>query len=88
MLQLPCSYRVKHNGVKIMNVPTECCSFQLLTSVETVSELQETHVIFCDLIDKMPRGTQLTEGELVVVLVVQYIHQRRQEWMQVLQASR
>jgi hypothetical protein len=59
----------------------------LLTSVERVSELQESDVILGHLGDKVASGVELTEGELVVVLVVQYVEKIAQEGVEVLLIS-
>lgn len=55
-------------------IPTESCFFELFTSVQAVTEFEETDIVFCDLVDKVSSCSKLTQGELVMVLVVKYIH--------------
>ena len=55
---------------------------ELLASVQAVAELEHPAVVLSDLVDEMPRGVELTEGELVVVLVVQHVQQRGHERVQ------
>jgi hypothetical protein len=65
--------------------PSERGLLQLLASVQTISKLQQPHVILSDLIDQVPRRVQLTEGELVMVLVVQDVEEGGEERVEVLQ---
>ena len=67
---------------------TEGGTLELLASVETVSEFKEANIVFCNLVDKVPSGTELSEGELVVILVVKNIEKRGEEGMEVLRKSR
>lgn len=64
---------------------TESGFLQLLASVEGVTKLEQSTVIFRDLVDQMSRSVQLSQSELVMVLVVQDVQQRTQEWVQVVQ---
>ena len=63
---------------------TESSTLELLASVETVTELEEADIVFCNLVDKVPSGAELPEGELVVVLVVENIEERGEEGVEVL----
>ena len=65
-------------------VPTESCPLELLASVERIAEFEQPDVVLCDLVDKMARGTELTECEFVVVLVVKHIEEGGEEWVEVL----
>lgn len=48
----------------------ESSTLELLASVQTITELEKTDVVFGDLINKMPSGAQLTECELIMVLII------------------
>lgn len=62
------------NDVSVHDLPTQGSSFQLLTSVQTVTELEKTDIVLCDLINEMPTCAKLTKCKLVVVLVIQNVH--------------
>jgi hypothetical protein len=47
----------------------------LFTSVERVSEFEESDIIFGDLGDEVTAGVELTESEFVVVFVVEDIEE-------------
>ena len=64
--------------------PSERGLLQLLASIQTISKLQQPDVILADLVDQVPRRVQLTEGELVMVLVVQDVEEGGQEGVEVL----
>lgn len=66
---------------------TECGSLELFTSVQRVSKLEESDIVFCDLGDEMTSGVQLPQSKLVVVLVVQNVEQRGEEGVEVLPVS-
>ncbi len=68
--------------------PTERSLLELLTPIQTVSELQKTDIVLGNLVDQMSCSTKLTKGKLVMVFVVEHIHERRQERMQVLHDKR
>lgn len=51
--------------------PTQRRPLQLLTSVQRVTELNQANIVFCDLRNEVTSSVELTESELVVVLVVQ-----------------
>lgn len=63
---------------------TKSGPLELLASVQRITELEQSNVIFGDLRDEMTGSIELTKRELVVVLVVQDIQQVAQEWVQVL----
>ena len=52
------------------SVPTESGTFELLATIETVTELEKPDIIFCDRINQVPCGPELTKGELVMIFVV------------------
>ena len=64
--------------------PAKCSSFELLAAVQAVAELEETAVVFRDLVDQMSAGVDLTQGEFVMILVVQDIQEGGHERVQVL----
>lgn len=64
---------------------TEGGALELLASVERVAELEETDVILGDLVDEMAGSAELTQRELVVVLVVKNVEQGREKGVQILQ---
>ena len=43
-------------------------ALQLLAPVQGVAELEEPHVVLGDGVDEVPRGVDLAQGQLVVVL--------------------
>lgn len=65
--------------------PTQSGLLQLLTSVEGVTKLEETDVILRNLRDEVSSGVDLTQGELVVVLVVKDVEKRREERVKVVE---
>lgn len=64
---------------------TESSLLELLAAVETVTELEETAVVLADLDDEVTSGVELTESELVVVLVVEDVEEGVEEGVEVLQ---
>jgi hypothetical protein len=58
---------------------TKCGSLELFASVERVTELQESHIVFGDLGDEMTGSVERTKSELVVVLVVKHVQQIGEE---------
>jgi hypothetical protein len=56
-------------------LPSECGLLQALASVQRVGELEQTHVVLGDVVDEVARGVELTQRQLVVVLVVQDVHE-------------
>lgn len=67
---------------------TERRLLELLAPVQGVAELDEAAVVLADLDNQVARRIDLTERELVVVLVVQDVEQRAQEGVQVLRRMR
>lgn len=64
---------------------TQSGLLQLLTSVEGVTKLEETDVILGNLRDEVSSSVDLTQGEFVVVLVVQNVEERREERVKVVE---
>lgn len=62
---------------------TERGTLELLGSVQTVGELEQSEVILGNLVDEMSSLVELTEGDLPVLLVVENVEEMHQEWMQV-----
>lgn len=60
---------------------TERSTFKLFATVEGICEFQKTGVILCDGINQVLCSVDLTESELVMISVVQHIHQIRVEGM-------
>lgn len=56
--------------------PSHCRTLELLTAEKTVTKLDEAHIIFRHLLDKMARCVNLAQRQLVVVLVVKYTGQQ------------
>lgn len=69
------------------HVPSEGGLLELLASVETVSELEEAAVILADRDDQVASRVELSERELVVVLVVEDVEEGRKEGVEVLQTE-
>lgn len=61
----------RFTGLSQRYSPTESSLLKLLASEQTVSKFDETAVIFANLNDQVASGVELTQSELVVVLVVQ-----------------
>ena len=53
----------------------ESSTFQLLTPIEGVAKLHQSHVVFCHVVDEMFGSVYLTKSQLVVVLIVQDVHE-------------
>lgn len=64
-----------------MNLPAQSSSLQLLASIQTVAELQQTNVIFANLVDKMASGIDLSKSKLIVILIVKNIEKRCHKWV-------
>ena len=53
----------------------ECCPLELLTAVERVAELHQTHVVLGHVVDEVFGRVDLAQGQLVVILVVEDVHE-------------
>ena len=73
----------QHDG-KVEGGPAQSGTLQALAAVHGVGVLEEAHVLLADLVHHATRGRQLSQGNLVVVLVVQDVHQGRVEGVDVL----
>ena len=69
-----------HNGTHT----TQCRVLQLLASVEGVTILQQTDIVLTDLGDNVLGGVDLTQGQFVVISVVQHVDQIGKEGMDLL----
>lgn len=67
------------------NEPSQSSPLQLFAPVQRVSELQQPAVILSDLVGQMPGGVDLTQSELVVVLVVEDVEEGRKERVEVVE---
>lgn len=65
--------------------PSESSSLELLASVKRIAVLEKPDIILGNVINEMPCRVQLAQGELVMVLVVEDIHQVRIERMDIFQ---
>jgi hypothetical protein len=68
-----------HNG----GHTTEGSLLELLTAVERVTKLEETNIVLGNLGDQVASSGDLTEGKLVVVLVVKDVEQAGKERVEV-----
>jgi len=66
---------------------TESSPLELLTSVERITEFEQSDVILGDLRNEVAGGVELTESKLVMILVVQDIEEIAQERVEVLKVS-
>jgi hypothetical protein len=66
------------------NSPSESGLFELFAPIQTVSKLQQPDVILSDLIDQVSGRVELTESELVMVLVVEDVEEGGEEGVEVL----
>lgn len=64
--------------------PTHRSPLELFTPVKTVSELEQTDIVLCYLVDEVTSRTQLTKRELIVVFVVKDVHEGGQEGVKIL----
>ena len=74
-------------NMKFGDAPTERSAFELLTTVQTVTEFQESDIVLSDRVNQMPRGSELTKSEFVMIFVVQDIYERGQEWVEILMSA-
>ena len=69
-------------------LPSESGLFETFASVERVGELEETNVVLGHVVDEVPGGVELTERQLVVVLVVEDVHEVGVERMHLLELGK
>lgn len=62
---------------------TESCSFQLLAAVQAITVLKQANVVLGYFVDEVASGVELTQGELVVVFIIENIHEISIEWMDI-----
>lgn len=65
-------------------IPSKGGLFKLLAPIQRVTKLQESAIIFCNLINEMASCVYLTKSQFVMVLVVQDVHQIRVEGVDIL----
>merc|ERR1719219_3113124 len=65
--------------------PSQGGSLQLLTPVQRVTKLQESDVVLGHVVNEVPGSVDLTQSQLVMVFVIQNIHQIGIERMDVFQ---
>ena len=63
------------DGCKCDYSPTEGSPLELLAAVHAVTELEQADVVLRHLVDQVSCCPQLSQSKLVVVLVVQHVHQ-------------
>lgn len=63
---------------------TKSSALELLTTVQRITVLQETDVITTNGVDNVTDGTDLAEGDLVVITVIQDMHQITVEGMDII----
>ena len=64
--------------------PTKRSTLELLAAVQAVTKLEQADIVFCDLVNEVPRCSELAESKFIMVFIVQNIHERCQERMQIL----
>ena len=62
-------------------------NLQLLCTVKSISVLEHTHVVFCELVHDLTGDVHLTEGEFVMVTIIQDIHEICVERMDILKKT-
>mmetsp|Transcript_2363 Transcript_2363/g.4806 ORF Transcript_2363/g.4806 Transcript_2363/m.4806 type:complete len:206 (-) Transcript_2363:19-636(-) len=75
---LPNLVQIRQAGVLLFHErahTTKCSLLQRLAPIQRIGVLHHPHVVFRYLVDKVPRHIQLSQSQLVVVLVVQNIEQ-------------
>ena len=65
--------------------PTQGCPLQLFTAIERVGEFDETNVVFRNVVYEVLGYVELSQGKLVVVSVVEDVHEVSIEGMDVVQ---
>lgn len=53
---------------------TQCSTLELFAAIQRVTILEQTKIILSDLVDKVASCMELTQGQFVMVLVVQHVH--------------
>jgi hypothetical protein len=53
-----------------MNLPAQSSALQLLASIQTVAEFQQTNIIFANLVNKMASGVDLSKSKFIVIFIV------------------
>ena len=64
---------------------SQCGLLELLTAVEGVAKLQQTHVVLGYVIDEVLGGVELPQGQLVVVFIVEDVQKIGVERVNVVQ---
>lgn len=62
---------------------TQCSSFERLASVERVRVLDKLQIVFAHVIDHVFSSFDMTKGEFVMVLVIEYVEEITVEGMNV-----
>lgn len=70
-----------------LDSPTKGGLLELFASVETVSKFKQSTVIFSNRYDQVTSRVELSQRELVMVLVVEDVEEGREERVEVLQAG-
>ena len=61
--------------------------FELLASIKRVSELEETDIVLAHVVDEVLAGVDLSQGQLVVILVVEDVQEGSEEGVEVLRGA-
>ena len=64
---------------------TKSCSLKLLRAVKRVGVLEETHIVVCDAVNDGLGFVAMAKGQLVMVTIIEYIHQIGVEWVYIVQ---
>ena len=81
-------FQIRERGLQLLHQgagSTESCSLELLAAVQTVAVLQKAHVVVGDGVGDVFSLVYVAEGQLVVISVVEHVHQVRVEGVDVIQ---
>uniref|UniRef100_A0A0E9WL69 Uncharacterized protein n=1 Tax=Anguilla anguilla TaxID=7936 RepID=A0A0E9WL69_ANGAN len=65
--------------------PAQSCPLQLLTAVQGVPILHQPHIVLGNIVNQILCYVYLSQGQLVVVFVIQNVHQVCIKWVNVVQ---
>ena len=63
---------------------SQSCPLELFTAVQRVSKFEQADIVFRDLGDEVTGSVELTQGEFVVVLVVEHVEEGGEKRVEVL----
>ena len=85
---LPDFFQVTERTLQFLEEGThasECCSFEHLGAIQRVSVLEEANIVVRDGVDYSFGLVNVPKSQLVMVLVVEHVHQICVEWVNVVQ---